>query len=83
MKTWNEYFELNEEHHAHSRREKINYICETVSALPNVLVDRVYTFIEDMMEEDEQEHRSVEESVETEEEIKVEAEVETEEETEE
>ena len=58
MKSWNEYFnkeeqELNEDH-KETRDEKIAWVCKTVGTLPNILVTKVYDFLEDLLEQEEE-----------------------------
>jgi len=62
MKTWNEYFNKEEEiqeeqvneDHKETRDEQISYICDTVKGLPKTLVTQVYDFLEDLLEKEEE-----------------------------
>jgi len=45
--------EVNEDH-KETRGDKIDYVCKTVSSLPNNLVTKVYDFLEDLMNQEEE-----------------------------
>jgi hypothetical protein len=52
MKTWNEYFggkPVNEDH-KQTKKEQIEWICETLNKLTDEQVKMVYEFIEDKLD---------------------------------
>lgn len=55
MKNWGEYFnkeqkeQVNEEHHVHTKEERISWICETLEKLSDEEVEKIYLFIEDTL----------------------------------